>query len=55
MVGGAHGQTGHCVLQHVVMVTEADNVCVTTLSQQGVEKTVQVAALREKLVTLQNV
>ena len=55
MVGGAHGQAGCHVLQHVGMVTEPGNVFVTTLSPQEVEITVQVATLREKLVTLQSV
>ena len=37
MVGGAHGQGGHHVMQHVVVVRGPDNVIVTILLPQGVE------------------
>ena len=53
MVDGAHGQTGHHVLQLVVMVTEADKDPVTIPHPQGVGTTVMVTIPREKFVTLQ--
>ena len=53
MVGGAHGQTGHCVLQHVVMVTEADKDPATIPHPQEEATTVMVTAPREKHVTSQ--
>ena len=53
MVGGARGQVGHHVQQLVVVVKEQDNVYATILSPQGVEVIVSVAAVINKLVTLQ--
>ena len=53
MVGGARGQAGHHVLQHVVMVREADNVFVTIPPPYGEEMIVLMTTLRERFVTLQ--
>ena len=55
MVGGAHGQDGHHVLQHAVMVRETDNVFVTILPPYGEELIVLVTTHTEKLVTLRTV
>ena len=53
MVGGAHGQVGHHVQQHVAVVKGPDNVPATILLLQGVEVIVLVAAQVDSLVTLQ--
>ena len=53
MGGGACGKAGHRVLQHVVMVTEAEKDSVTIPHPQGVATTVMVTIPRQKLVTLQ--
>ena len=55
MVGGAHGQGGHHVMQHVVVVRGQDNVLVTILPPQEVEVIVLVATSSKRIVTLQNV
>ena len=55
MVGGAYGQAGHHVLQHVEMVTEADKDSVTIPHPQGEAMTVMVTTPREKPVISQNV
>ena len=52
MVGGAHGQAGHHVMPHVVVVRGPDNVIVTILSPQGVEVIVLVVAVSNRFVTL---
>ena len=51
MVGRAHGQDGHHVLQHVVMAREADNVFVTILPPYGKELIVLVATHRDQRET----
>ena len=53
MVGGAHGQTGHHVMQHVVVVRGPDNVIVTILLPQEAEYIVLVEAVNKRVVTLQ--
>ena len=50
MVGGAHGQIGHHVQKHVVVVKELDDVFVTILLPQGEELIVLVAATSNRLV-----
>ena len=55
MVGGVHGQGGHHVMQHVVVVRGLDDVIVTILLPQGVEVIVLVATGSERIVTLQTV
>ena len=55
MVGGAHGQTGHHVMLHVVVVRGPDNVIVTILPPQGVGVIVQVTAASNRFVTHQTV
>ena len=55
MVGGAHGQTGHHVMLHVVVVRGPDNVIVTIRPPQGLEDTALVAAASNRFVTLQAV
>ena len=53
MVGGAHGQAGHHVMQHVVVVIGPDNVIVTILLPQEAEYIVLVEAVNKRVVTLQ--
>ena len=53
MVGGAHGQAGHHVMQHVVVVRGPDNVIVTILLPQEAEYIVLVVAVNKRVVTLQ--
>ena len=53
MVGGAHGQAGHHVMQHVVVVRGPDNVIVTILLLQEAEYIVLVEAVNKRVVTLQ--
>ena len=53
MVDGVHGQGGHHVMQHVVVVRGPDDVIVTILLPQGVEMIVLVATGSERIVTLQ--
>ena len=53
MVGGAHGQAGHCVRQLVVAVKELDNACVTILLPQEVEAIVLVIIVSKEFVALQ--
>ena len=53
MVDGVHGQGGHRVMQHVVVVRGPDDVIVTILLPQGVEMIVLVATGSERIVTLQ--
>ena len=55
MVGGAHGQGGHHVMQHVVVVRGPDDVIVTVLLPQEAEMIVLVATDSKRIVTLQNV
>ena len=55
MVGGAYGQGGHHVMQHVVVVIGPDNVLVTILPPQEVEVIVLEATSSKRIVTLQNV
>ena len=55
MVGGAHGQTGHHVMQHVVVVRGPDNVIVTILPPQGVEVIVLVTAANNRFAALETV
>ena len=55
MVGGAHGQGGHHVMQHVVVVRGPDDVIVTVLLPQEAEMIVLVAIDSKRIVTLQNV
>ena len=55
MVGGAHGQTGHHVMPHVVVVRGPDNVIVTILLPQGVEVIVLVPTVSKRFVTLETV
>ena len=55
MVGGAHGQGGHHVMQHVVVVRGPDDVIVTILLPQEAEMIVLVATDSRRIVTLQNV
>ena len=52
MVGGAHGQAGQHVQQHVGVVRELDNVLATILLPQAVEVIALVVALINRLVTL---
>ena len=51
MVGGAHGQAGHHVMQHVVVVRGLDNVIVTILLPQEAEYIVLVEAVNKRVVT----
>ena len=53
MEGGAHGQAGHHVMQHVVVVRGPDNVIVTILLLQEAEYIVLVEAVNKRVVTLQ--
>ena len=53
MVNGAHGLTGHHVLQHVVIVGRPENVSVTTLLPQQVEVIALVTVASHYPVTLQ--
>ena len=55
MVGGAHGQTGHHVMQHAVVVKGPDNVIVTILPPQGVGVIVMVPAVNNRFATLETV
>ena len=55
MESGAHGQGGHHVMQHVVVVRGPDDVIVTVLLPQEAEMIVLVATDSKRIVTLQNV
>ena len=55
MVGGVHGQVGHHVLKHVVLVKELDSAIATILPPHGVENIVLMATPKDRVVTLQNV